>query len=85
MSRSRIYGEPPNPLRRHRLVAGIRLRDLRVATGLSESTLGRIERGERAVSPSEAETLSHALSVAVPRLFTADGQIVNDRAEQERV
>lgn len=53
----------PTGLRRHRILAGVRLYDLRRLTGISESTLGRIERGERNASSNELELIARALRI----------------------
>jgi transcriptional regulator with XRE-family HTH domain len=41
-----VNAEKPSPLRVHRLLRGLRLRDLEQLTGIPDTTLSRLERGE---------------------------------------
>jgi len=38
--------EPPSPLRARRLLRGLRLRDVERGTGIPDTTVSRLERGE---------------------------------------
>jgi transcriptional regulator with XRE-family HTH domain len=64
----------PSPLRARRLLRGMRLRDLSLATGLADALLSALERGEH---PLRGRALRVLASYYVT---TADGL----RAEMER-
>ncbi len=60
----RATGQPPRGIRRQRLLAGLRLHDLAERTGMSATTISRIERGDRALSEDERRVIGHALRVS---------------------
>ena len=64
----RATGQSPKGLRKLRILAGKRLYDVRRVTGMSESTISRIERGERAPRPEELAALAEALNVSEAEL-----------------
>jgi len=53
----------PAPLRARRLLLGLRLRDVEKATGIPETTLSRLERGETPIVGRWLATLSRFYAV----------------------
>jgi transcriptional regulator with XRE-family HTH domain len=60
---------PPSPLRAARQKKGLRITDLKDATGLSRQCLWRLEMGLRQPKPMTRKKLSDALGVPAAKLF----------------
>lgn len=60
-------------LRHLRILAGLRLYDVRHATGIAESKLSLIERALVGPSSDEATALAAAVGASPDRLFTESG------------
>ena len=67
--RLRAGGIRLTALRIARMAQGIRRVELARATDLSESTLGRIERGDREARPNERRAIARALGLGVRETF----------------
>ena len=76
----------PNQLRLRRLAMGLRLRDVENATGIPESSLSRLERGEQPPHPQQLQHLAEFFGIS-PEQIRSELQrpaleAMNRRAEE---
>lgn len=57
------------PLRVYRVAAGLSMRELADAAGVSELTIWRLEAGKSKPNPATATVISQALDVSAEQLF----------------
>jgi transcriptional regulator with XRE-family HTH domain len=72
---SKLGDSRPTVIRLERLDAGMTLRDLSEATGLSLSTIFRLDKGNSAnITATDARNIAAVLGVPVERLFGEGGE-----------
>ncbi len=79
-------GTAPTRLRLRRISLGLRLRDVKSASGLAENTISRLERGEQQPTRWQLERLARVFGISAEQVegeLQSSGLSVGDHGSQE--